>query len=85
MRQPTTPAALQPKPIAHGERLFAAGPAFLKMLIQVERHPRQIAQILQQGKQRKKDGHGRQHYRYHPRQHAVYAQPPAALCSQAGA
>ena len=79
IRQPTTPAALQPKPIAHGEGLFAAGTGLFKILVEIEGHPRQITEVLQQGKQREEDRHGGQHHRHHPRQHTVDPQHQRAV------
>ena len=46
---------------------------FFEVFIQVEGHAGQIPEVFQQGKERKKDGHGRQHYRSNPGEHAVHA------------
>ena len=48
IRQPTMPAALQPKPM-HGQRLFAAGVAAFEGFIQVVGDAGQITGIFQQG------------------------------------
>ena len=56
--------------------------AALKWFIQVIGNPGQITRVLQQGKQRKEDGHGRQHYRDNPGQDPVdsqYQQPVKPL------
>ena len=44
------------------------------MPVQIKCHPWQIAEIFQQCKQRKEDGHRRQHDGYYPGQHPVNAQ-----------
>ena len=61
IRQPVTPAALQPKPMHMAQPLFAAGTGTLKWFIQMKRHTGQIAKILQQGEQGKENRHRRQH------------------------
>lgn len=42
----------------HGKSLFAAGSGTFEAAVQIKGQPREIAQILQQGKEREKDGHG---------------------------
>ena len=58
---------------AHGKGLFAAGAAAAEAAVQIVGHPGQEARVLQQGEQREKDGHGRQHHRHHPGQHPEHA------------
>lgn len=50
----------------HGQTLFSAGSAFLKCPIHIEGGPGQVSQIFQQGKERKENGHGREHNGYDP-------------------
>ena len=52
--------------------------AGVKRPVEVIRHARQIPRVLEQRKQREKDGHRRQHHGHDPRQrakHAVHQQP----------
>lgn len=46
---------------AHSQRLFAAGFRLLKRMIQDKCYTRKVSEILQQGKERKENGHRRQH------------------------
>ena len=55
----------------HRERLFAAGAGFFEMVIQIEGHAGQIAEVLQEREEREKYGHGRQHDGDDPGQYAV--------------
>ena len=64
---------------AHGKRLFSAGAAALEGFIQIICHSRQVARVLQQGKQREENGHRRQHYGHHPRQNAIRAEDEDAV------
>ena len=65
---------------AHGNCLLPAGSAALKAPVQIESDPGKDARVLKQGKQRKENGHGREHDRDHPAcgsEYAVYKQPEA--------
>lgn len=57
----------------HGKSLFAAGSGTFEAAVQIKGQPREIAQILQQGKEREKDGHGRKHDCCDPGRGVVYA------------
>ena len=64
---------------ALGQGLLAAGLGPLKGVIQDEGHPGEVAEVLQQGKQGKEDGHGGQHDAHHPGQHPVDTQNQGAV------
>jgi hypothetical protein len=88
MRVATTPAALQPKPMHIVSACLPCAPQRRNSPVQVERHARQVAEVLEQREQRKEDRHRRQHHADHPgrRQiHAVDQQPSShhGMCSQA--
>ena len=55
--------------------------------IEVERHARQVAEVLEQREEREEDGHGRQHHADHPGGREVHPvdQQPAAISSIANA
>ena len=72
------PAALQPKPIAIDSACLPCAPARLEQVIEVERHARQVAEVLEDREQRKEDRHRRQHHADHPRQAAEHAVPDEA-------
>ncbi len=73
MRQPTTPAALQPRPMHIVSACFPQAWQRLKLAVQVKGHARQITQVLQKRKQGEENRHWRQHHRNHPAQHAQHA------------
>ena len=58
--------------IRYTRELLSAGVGPAEAVVQVEGDPGQVSKILQQGKQRKKDGHGRQHHRHHPGEYPPY-------------
>ncbi len=70
---PTTPAALQPRPMAMVRHCFPQA-LHLWKAVHIKGHPGQVPQVLQQREQRKKDGHGRQHDGHDPGHHSVYAE-----------
>ena len=86
------PGGVAAKAHGHGEGLFAAGSGLLEGVVQHKGHPRQVAEVLQQGEDGEKDGHGGQHHRHHPGQHPVdpqYQRPVEPLrgipvCKQVG-
>ncbi len=65
-----------------GHGLFAVGAGDLEEPIRVERHPRQVAEVLEQREQREEDRHRRQHHADDPGRGQVHAvdhdaaQPP---------
>ena len=73
IRQPVTPAALQPKPIAMVRACF---PQALQHWKGRSRYMRsgQITKIFQKGKEREENGHGWKHDRDNPGQYPVYTQ-----------
>ena len=73
------PGGIAAKAHAHGQGLLAAGLGPLKGVIQDEGHPGEVAEVLQQGKQGKEDGHGGQHDAHHPGQHPVDTQNQGAV------
>lgn len=73
------PGGIAAKAHAHGQGLLAAGLGPLKGMIQDEGHPGEVAEVLQQGKQGKEDGHGGQHDAHHPGQHPVDTQNQGAV------
>ena len=63
-------AGVASKSHAHGQALLAAGVRALEGVVELESDPGQVARVLEQGEQREKDGHRRQHDGYDGRQHA---------------
>ena len=60
-RVATTPAALQPPAHGHRQGLLAVGAGLAEEVVEVERDPRQIAEVLQQREEREEDRHRREH------------------------
>ena len=73
MRQPTTPAALQPKPM-HMVSACLPQVCFLEAVVQIEGNARKVSKIFQQSEQREEDCHRGSMTGNDPRQHPPNAQ-----------
>ena len=66
------------EPHRHRQRLLAVRAGALEQEVEVERDPRQVAEILEDREQREEDRHRRQHHADDPRQAAIDAVPDEA-------